>query len=92
MANSNVTQPRIPAPPAAYDQGYMNQMLNVLRMYFTQLDNNGPLQGTTLNLSTINQVTGAQTIILPTQASLSSLRVGDIYYDTSAGNVLKIKT
>jgi hypothetical protein len=29
---------------------------------------------------------------LPTQADLSNLRVGDIYYDTSASNVLKVKT
>jgi hypothetical protein len=29
---------------------------------------------------------------LPTQADLGNLRVGDIYYDTTAGNVLKVKT
>jgi len=29
---------------------------------------------------------------LPTQADLANLRVGDIYYDTSANNVLKVKT
>jgi hypothetical protein len=29
---------------------------------------------------------------LPTQADLANLRVGDIYYDTSASNVLKVKT
>jgi hypothetical protein len=31
------------------------------------------------------------TVSLPTQADLSNLRIGDIYYDTSAGNVLKVK-
>jgi len=28
---------------------------------------------------------------LPTQANLANLRVGDVYYDTSASNVLKVK-
>jgi hypothetical protein len=28
---------------------------------------------------------------LPTEADLSNLRVGDVYYDTTAGNVLKVK-
>jgi len=36
--------------------------------------------------------TGTTTPSLPTQADLASLRVGDIYYDTSASNVLKVKT
>ena len=35
--------------------------------------------------------TGTTTPSLPTQADLSNLRVGDIYYDTSASNVLKVK-
>jgi len=34
---------------------------------------------------------GVQTISLPTQADLANLRVGDLYYDTSAGNALKVK-
>jgi hypothetical protein len=28
---------------------------------------------------------------LPTQADTANLRVGDIYYDTTANNVLKVK-
>lgn len=92
MANSNVIAPNLPVAPTEYNKAFMDQLLKVLQLYFTQLDNNGPLQGSTLNLSSINQVTNKQNIILPTQASLSSLRTGDIYYDTSAGNVLKIKT
>jgi hypothetical protein len=35
---------------------------------------------------------GTTTPSLPTQADLANLRVGDIYYDTSASNVLKVKT
>ena len=90
MSNQNVTAPNLPVAPTEYNKAYMDQLLQVLRLYFVQLDNNGPLQGTTLNLSTINQQTGQQVIALPTQASLSSLRKGDIYYDTTAGNALKI--
>jgi hypothetical protein len=92
MSNSNVTPPNLPVPPIEYSAAYMNQFLKVLQLYFTQVSNNGPLQGSTLNLSSINQITNRQDIVLPTQASLSSLRTGDIYYDTTAGNVLKIKT
>lgn len=92
MSNANVTPPNLPVPPIEYSAAYMNQFLKVLQLYFTQVSNNGPLQGSTLNLSSINQITNKQDIVLPTQASLSSLRTGDIYYDTTAGNVLKIKT
>jgi hypothetical protein len=70
----------------------MDEFIRVLRLYFAQLDNSGPIQGTSLNLSTINQATGATVISIPTQASVATLRVGDVYYDTTAGNVLKIKT
>jgi len=92
MSNQNVTPPNLPVPPVEYNVAYMNQLLKVLQLYFTQVSNNGPLQGSTLNLSSINQITNKQDIVLPTQTSLSTLRTGDIYYDTSAGNVLKIKT
>ncbi len=34
---------------------------------------------------------GQFTISLPTQADLANLRSGDVYYDTSASNVLKVK-
>jgi len=34
---------------------------------------------------------GASQVSLPTQADLANLRAGDIYYDTTAANVLKIK-
>lgn len=92
MSSQNSIAPRLPIAPIEYDQRFMEDLIRILRLYFAQLDNNGPVQGTTLNLSSINQTTGAANIILPTQASLSTLRRGDVYYDTSAGNVLKIKT
>jgi len=92
MSSQNSIAPRLPIAPIEYDQRFMDEFIRILRLYFAQLDNPGPLQGTTLNLSSINQTTGQASIILPTQASLSTLRRGDVYYDTTAGNVLKIKT
>jgi hypothetical protein len=89
---TSTTAPRLPIAPIEYDQRFMDEFIRILRLYFNQLDNVGPLQGTTLNLSTVNQTTGATVIAIPTQASVATLRIGDIYYDTSAGNVLKIKT
>lgn len=92
MSSQNSIAPRLPIAPVEYDQRFMDEFIRILRLYFAQLDNAGPLQGTTLNLSSINQTTGQASIILPTQASLATLRRGDVYYDTTAGNVLKIKT
>jgi hypothetical protein len=92
MPLQNSIAPRLPVAPIEYDQRFMDEFIRILRLYFNQLDNNGPLQGTTLNLSSINQTTGVANIILPTQTSLATLRKGDIYYDTTADNVLKIKT
>jgi len=92
MSSQNSIAPRLPIAPTEYDQRFMDEFIRILRLYFAQLDNTGPLQGTTLNLSTLNQTTGATVISIPTQASVATLRVGDVYYDTTAGNVLKIKT
>jgi hypothetical protein len=92
MATPNSIAPRLPVAPVEYDQRFMDEFIRILRLYFAQIDNTGPIQGTTLNLSTINQTTGLNIIGIPTQTSLATLRIGDIYYDTTAGNVLKIKT
>ena len=81
----------------------MEQLLNVLRLYFTQLDNASPAVFASQGIGTTAVVTaltcaqpdlttpGATKISLPTQADLANLRAGDIYYDTTAANVLKIK-
>lgn len=92
MASQNSISPRLPSSPVEYDQQFMDEFIRILRLYFAQLDNIGPIQGSTLNLSTLNQTTGLNIVGIPTQASLATLRVGDVYYDTTAGNVLKIKT
>jgi hypothetical protein len=80
----------------------MEQLLRVLRLYFNQIDNAGPISAATqrngskivagLSFSQPNPTTpNAYVISLPTQADYDNLRAGDVYYDTSAGNVLKVK-
>jgi hypothetical protein len=98
MAQKNAVVPRLPNAPDAYDASTFNQLVNVLRLYFNQLDNAGPISAATQfnGTSVVAGLSfppnpGATTPSLPTQANLSALRVGDIYYDTSANNVLKVK-
>ena len=99
MAQKNVVAPRLPNATLEYDPVMLNQLLNILRLYFSQLDNAGPMSassqfnGTDVVSGLSFPPTGNTTTpSLPTQANLSNLRVGDIYYDTSASNVLKVKT
>lgn len=100
MAQKNVVAPKLPAAIGnTYDPALINQLTNVLRLYFNQLDNAGPMVGSTQRNGTDIIAglsffpTGSSTTpSLPTQTDLSALRVGDIYYDTTAGNVLKVKT
>jgi hypothetical protein len=57
-------------------------MLNILNLFFNQLNAVQPISVSQLNIDVER---------LPTQANLADLRVGDVYRDSSAGNVLKIK-
>jgi hypothetical protein len=105
MSTGTTKAPNLPIAPVAYSQQYQDQLNNVLRLYFTQLDNPGPSAMSTqrntpatgnatvisaLNFSQAN-ATGVQALSLPTQVELSKLRVGDIYVDTGNANVLKVK-
>lgn len=82
MSTGTTTAPNLPTAPVEYDRRYQEQLNNILRLYFSQLDNPGlsKASGLNLNLKT-----------LPTQALLTTLRSGDVYVDTSAGYVLKVK-
>jgi hypothetical protein len=105
MGLKNTVQPRLPAAPNEYERQYMEKLINVLRLYFNQLDNAAPAIFASQNIGSITApvvsaltcaqpdpaVPGAFKVSLPTQADLANLRAGDIYYDTTAGNVLKIK-
>jgi len=79
---STAVPPRLPAAPDEYSEPYMSALLRVLYLYFQQLDAIQPINITSLNINVER---------LPTQADVANLRVGDVYRDSSAGNVLKIK-
>ena len=103
MAQKNVIAPRLPSPPEEYDPVYMNQLLSLLRLYFNQLDNAGPMAGSTQTNGT-DVVSGLSFFptsgtapSLPTDAEFASLRIGDVFRDTVTGatsntQVLRIKT
>jgi hypothetical protein len=98
MAQKNVTAPRLPVATNQYDPVMINEMLNILRLYFNQLGSDGGIYASTQfnGASIVSALSffpnpGASTPSLPTQADVANLRVGDIYYDTTANNVLKVK-
>jgi hypothetical protein len=76
MAELNVSPPNLPLAPEQYDRQYQDQLNNVLRLFFTRLNNPGNMGGATLNLNLAT---------LPTDADLPNLRVGDVYRDTQDG-------
>jgi len=103
MGLKNAAPPRLPNSPIQYDAQYMEKLISILRLYFNQLNSAAPAIFASQNVGTTNVVTamsfaqpdpttpGASKVSLPTQADLANLRAGDIYYDTTAANVLKIK-
>jgi len=84
----NQNAPNVPVAPMQYEQGFMNQYTNVLRLFFNQIN---AIQQ--LNLARLNLDLGT----LPTDADYDSLRFGDVYRDTQGGtlqtgsNLLRIK-
>jgi len=101
MSTGTTKAPNLPIAPSQYSPQYLDQLANVLRLYFAQLDNAGPSVMSTerngskivaaLNFSQPNRFTNVRELSLPNQTELANLRVGDVYVDTSAGNVLKVK-
>lgn len=102
MSTGTTKAPALPFAPVEYDRQYMDQLLNIIRLYFQQLDNPGPSAASTqtinptqivsaMNFSIINQTTQQRIVSLPTEADLASLRIGDLYRDTTADNTIKIK-
>ena len=64
--------PNLPVAPTAYDQKYQDQLNNILRLYFNQIDNfifilSAPASGTTAERPTFK------------------LYVGQMYFDTTLG-------
>ena len=104
MSSGTTKAPAIPFAPLEYDHKYIDAVHNILRLYFGQLDNPGLIAGSTLrpnptivnaalNFSQVDPGTGQRVVSFPTEVeeAAGKLRIGDVYYDTSAGNVLKIK-
>ena len=88
MAELNATPPSLPLAPDEYDRRYQDQLNNILRLFFNQLNNPGDVGAATLNLNLTT---------LPTEADLPNLRLGDVYRDTQDGiqatsQMLRIKT
>jgi len=83
---TRVTPPRLPSAPTAYSEPYMSGVLNVLYLFFQQINGVQSINVAELNLD-LNT--------LPTQADLATLRLGDVFRDTTTGStsqVLRIKT
>jgi hypothetical protein len=78
----NTTPPNLPLAPEAYTRQYQDQLNNVLRLYFNLLSAPQDFAVLGLNLSAER---------MPTEADVADLRVGDVYRDTTADNVLKVK-
>jgi len=97
MGFKTVVPPRLPSAPTQYSAQYQEQFMNILRLYFNQINSPLPAVFGSAGVGTANVVSGltlAQpspttpgqfTISLPTQADFANLRSGDIYYDTSGG-------
>jgi hypothetical protein len=97
MAQKNTTPPMLPVAPVEYSQQFMDQLTNVLRLYFSQVSNASPMQASSQGVGTDGVVSGLTfsapdptdrrlfTISLPTDADFANLRSGDVYYDTSGG-------
>lgn len=81
MSTGTTKAPRLPDAPVVYDKIYFDNLNNILRLYFSQLDNPGNSAASGLNLDITR---------LPTEVEEPTLRPGDVYRDT-ATNVLKIK-
>jgi hypothetical protein len=102
MSTGTTKAPALPLAPLEYSRQYQDQLNNILRLYFSQLDNPGTIAGSmqrtaastivaALNFSQLDIATNTFVVSFPTEADFTDLRVGDVYYDTTAGNVLKIK-
>jgi len=79
---ANRAPPNPPTPPAEYSKPYFDRLVNILNLYFQQLNAIQPISIAQLNINVDT---------LPTQTDLANLLVGDVYRDSAAGNVLKIK-
>jgi hypothetical protein len=102
MSTGTTKSPALPIAPVEYSRTYQDQLNNVLRLYFAQLDTPGVSAGSAqrtgntviaaLNFSTIEPTTGNTVVSFATSVDEAAgrLRIGDVYYDV-ATTALKIK-
>ena len=102
MSTGTTKSPALPIAPVEYSRAYQDQLNNVLRLYFAQLDTPGISAGSAqrtgntvtaaLNFSTIEPTTGNTVVSFATSVdeAAGKLRIGDVYYDV-ATTALKIK-
>lgn len=74
--------PRLPDPQGDITVRYLLDLLRALRLFFAQLVAVRSVEASSLSLNIDT---------LPTQVDLPALRSGDVYRDTSAGDVLRVK-
>ena len=66
MAELNVRPPNLPLAPAEYNKQYIDQLNNVLRLYFNRIDN---LTGQFTTSSYVPQLTNYTVTTLPSAAT-----------------------
>ena len=96
-----IQAPSLPFAPIEYSRTYQDAFNNILRQYFVQLNNPGAISGSAEGVGTTSVVAalnfsrpdgaGGTVYSFPTEADLANLRAGDVYVDTTADNVLKMK-
>lgn len=79
---ANRAPPNPPLPPAEYNKAYFDRLVNILNLFFQQINAVQPISIGQLNIDIKT---------LPTDADYVNLRSGDVYRDVGAGNALKIK-
>ncbi len=84
----NRATPNMPQAPAEYDQLFFNALINTIRLYFNDMNNVQQLNLARLNLNLDS---------LPTEADFNTLRLGDVFRDTTDTSMpgsqqLRIKT
>jgi hypothetical protein len=97
MGFKTVSPPRLPSAPTEYNAQYQEQFMNILRLYFNQINSPVPAVFGSSGVGTTNVVAGLSLAqpdpanpgqfikSIPTQTDFANLRSGDIYCDTSGG-------
>jgi hypothetical protein len=79
---ANRAPPNPPLPPDEYSKPYFDRLVNILNLFFQQINAVQPISIAQLNINVDT---------LPTDADYVNLRSGDVYRDVGAGNALKVK-